>query len=78
MDATTRQPDQLAVDARQMSKLIPFSVRTLRRLDAACKLPRGFKLGSRKLWRVSDLRLWADWGFPDRAEFEARMRTTVK
>ena len=75
MDSTkTQQPEPLAVDARGMSKLVPFSIRTLRRMDAAAKLPRGFKLGARKLWRVSDLRLWAEWGFPERQEFEERLK----
>lgn len=71
---TTQQPEQLAVDARGMSKLVPFSVRTLRRMDAAGTLPRGFKLGARKVWRLSDLRLWSDWGFPERQEFEERLK----
>ena len=74
MDPTIQQPEQLAVDVRQMGKMLPFSVRTLRRMDSACRLPRGFKLGSRKLWRVSDLRLWTEWGFPEREEFEARLK----
>ena len=73
MNSTTQQPGQLAVDARGMSKLVPFSVRTLRRMDSAGTLPKGHKVGGKKLWRVSDLTLWAKLGFPDRAEFEARM-----
>ena len=68
---TTQQSEQLAVDARGMSKLVPFSVRTLRRMDSAGKLPRGHKVGGKKLWRVTDLVLWAKLGFPDREEFEA-------
>ena len=75
MDSTTtQQPEQLAVDTRGMSKLVPFSVRTLRRMDAAGTLLRGFKLGARKVWRLSDLRLWSDWGFPERQEFEERLK----
>ncbi len=78
MDSTTQQPEQLAVDVRQMTKMVPFAVRTLRRMDSAGKLPRGFKVGGRKLWRVSDLRLWTEWGFPERQEFEARLRSITK
>ena len=74
MDATIQQPEPLAVDVRQMSKLVPFAVRTLRRMDSGGKLPRGFKVGGRKLFRVADLRLWSEWGFPDRAEFELRLK----
>ncbi len=75
MDSTTTQhPERLAVDVRQMAKMVPFAVRTLRRMDSGGKLPRGFKVGGRKLWRVSDLRLWSDWGFPERQEFEERLK----
>ena len=68
--AATQQPEQLAVDARGMSKLVPFSVRTLRRMDSAGKIPKGHRVGGKKLWRVSDLVLCAKFGFPDRAKFE--------
>ncbi|MCZ6653037.1 MAG: hypothetical protein O7D91_08415 [Planctomycetota bacterium] len=78
MDSTTLQPEQLAVDVRGIARLLPFAIRTLRRMDAAGKLPRGFKVGGRKLWRVSDLRLWTEWGFPDREGFEARLRSITK
>ena len=74
MDSTIQQPEQLAVDVRQMSKMVPFSVRTLRRMDSGGRLPRGFKVGVRKLWRVSDLRLWCAWEFPERQEFELRLK----
>ena len=74
MELTTVQNERLAVDVRQMAKMFPFAVRTLRRKDSAGKLPKGFKVGGRKLWRVSDLLLWTEWGFPDRAEFESRLK----
>ena len=73
MDSTTtEQPEPIAVTVSEMSKLVPFAVRTLRRMDSAGKLPRGHRVGGKKLWRVSDLTLWAKLGFPDREEFEAR------
>lgn len=68
--ATTQQPEQLAVDARGMSKLVPFSVRTLRRMDSAGKIPKGHRVGGKKFWLVSDLSRWAKLGFPDREKFE--------
>ena len=49
-----------------------FSLGTWRRMDSAGKVPRGFRVGGRKLWRLADLRRWADAGFPDRREFDAR------
>lgn len=72
MDSTmTQQPERLAVDVRQMAKMVPFSIRTLRRMDSAGKMPKGHRVGGKKLWRVGDLVLWARLGFPDREEFEA-------
>ncbi len=68
------EPTQLAVDIKGIAQLVPFAIRTLRRMDASGKLPKGFKVGGRKLWRVSDLRLWCDWGFPARGEFESRLK----
>ena len=67
---TTKQPEQLAVDVRQMAKMVPFSIRTLRRMDSAGKLPRGHRVGGKKLWRTADLALWAKLGFPNREKFE--------
>ena len=66
--------EPLAVDIKAIAQLVPFAIRTLRRMDASGKLPQGFKVGGRKLWRVSDLRLWCEWGFPDRGEFESRLK----
>lgn len=69
--------ETIAVDARRIvTEVFPdFSLRTWRRWDSAGKCPRGFKCSGRKVWRLSDLRLWADWGFPDRPTFEVRLRT---
>ena len=52
-------------------KLLPTSVRTWRRLDAAGQVPQAIILGRRKVWRLSDLRQWAELGCPDRQAFEA-------
>ena len=71
---TTCEPEPLAVDVRQMARMVPFGVRTLRRMDASGRIPSGFKVGGRKLWRVSDLTLWASWGFPERTEFECKVK----
>lgn len=64
--------EQLAVDARQITKLLPFSLATVRRMDKNAMLPKGFKVKGRKVWRVSDLRKWCELGFPSRKEFEIR------
>ena len=79
MTAETSTPvvaETVAVDADRIVKEVfpDFALRTWRRWDAAGKCPRGFMVGRRKVWRVSDLRQWADWGFPNREEFERRLR----
>ena len=68
--------EAVAVDAnRIVTEIFPdFSLRSWRRWDSAGRCPRGFMVGGRKVWRVSDLKQWAAWGFPDRATFEARLR----
>ena len=75
--ATTLELQPLAVDARGViGSIFPgcFSLRTWRSMDAGGKTPAGFKVGGRKLWRMRDLERWAEWGFCDRAEFQARLK----
>jgi len=66
----------LAVDAADIvaSVLPAFSLRTWRRMDSSGRCPRGFKIGGRKLWRLADLQRWVALGFPDRREFDERVR----
>ncbi len=65
------EPSPIALPAQQIcGHIIGVSLPTWRRMDAGGKIPRGFTVGGRKLWRVSDLERWAAAGFPDRAEFE--------
>lgn len=66
--------EPLALAGRAAAKLFGISLRTWRRHDSAGRIPLGYKLGGRKLWRASDLNLWAEWGFPDRVEFETRLK----
>lgn len=75
MDLETTDEAVIAVDVRRMSSLVPFSVRTLRRMDSAGRMPRGFRVGGKKLWRISDLKLWAQLGFPRREKFEALVKS---
>lgn len=64
------EPQTIAVDKAGFAALLPLSVRAIERLDAAAKCPRGFTIGGRRVWRVADLRRWAELGFPCRQEFE--------
>ncbi len=85
-DATATEPltppavepaERLAVGAKTAAAMFGVGERTWWRWDDSGKTPRPFALGGRKLWRVSDLRLWATLGFPDRAEFTERRSTAV-
>ena len=68
----------VTVDARGVAVMFSLSVRTVRRLDSSGKIPPGFKIGGRKLWRLRDLRLWSERGFPARREFQDYLRTEAK
>lgn len=64
----------LAVDAKQLAKQLGLSVRTIRTMDAAGKLPRPVKLNGHSVrWVVSEIESWLAAGAPNRNEFEARV-----
>jgi predicted DNA-binding transcriptional regulator AlpA len=52
------------------ARTLTVSPRTIRRLDAAGKLPRAVRLGGSKLWRADEVRAWVAAGCPDRARWE--------
>ena len=71
---TTHEPQPLAVSAKQLAGMLDLSVRTIRTMDAAGKLPRGIRIGRSVRWPVDELRAWLDAGCPDRASWEAISR----
>lgn len=77
---TTARTDieRLAVDAVGAAALFSVSLRTWRRWDCSGKCPRGFRLGGRLLWRLADLRRWADGGFVSRVEFDALLHRNTQ
>ena len=68
-------PASLAVDAKQLGQILNLSVRTIRTMDAAGKLPRPVRIGGRAVRWVLDgpngIRAWLAAGCPDRTAFEA-------
>ena len=66
--------EPIAVDARGVELFLPFKVRSWRRMDSSGCCPAGYRVSGRKVWRLSDLRRWAELGFPDRATFEQLRR----
>ena len=66
--------ENLSVDVRLLSaedlaRELGFSLRTIRRLDAAGKVPRPVKIGRAARWRRAEIRAWQDAGCPPRAEW---------
>ena len=61
----------LAVDAKQLGELLSLSVRTVRSMDAAGKLPKPVKLNGRSVrWLPKEIEEWLQAGTPDRQTWE--------
>jgi predicted DNA-binding transcriptional regulator AlpA len=63
------------VCVEDVATLLSASPRTVRRLDAAGKLPRGIKLGGLKRWREDELLAWIAAGCPDRLQWSWKPAT---
>jgi predicted DNA-binding transcriptional regulator AlpA len=61
----------LAVDAKQLSRMLNICVRHIRRMDAAHLMPEPVKLGRCVRWYVDTIRRWVEAGCPSRREWEA-------
>lgn len=64
---------QLAVDAKQLGAMLNLSVRTIRTMDAAGKLPRPIRLGHAVRWVIdgrTGIREWLEAGAPNRKAWE--------
>ncbi len=62
----------LVMSASELAQKLGVSVRHIRRLDAAGKLPQPVKIGRCVRWRVGDIMEWLQSGTPDRAKWNAR------
>lgn len=63
-DPTAAPP--LVVDARRLAAILCLSIRSVRTLDAAGKLPSPLRIGGRVVWRLDELKAWLTAGAPDR------------
>jgi len=73
MNAPTLPVPQSAsrlVSAAELARMLSTSVRTIRRLDSAGKLPRGIRLGGLKRWRQDEIEAWIAASCPLRAEWK--------
>ena len=79
LDPFTIRPatEPLVVNAKQLATLLGKSLRTIRTLDAAGKLPVPLRL-SGVCWRVDEIREWLAAGAPSRAAWVARTASRNK
>ena len=68
----TAEPQPLLLNIKDLAKLLARSVPSLRRDDAAGRLPSALRLCAAKRWRRADIDLWVELGCPGRTEFQAR------
>lgn len=60
----------MLIDARELAGLLGLSLRSVRRLDCAGKLPQPVRIGSAVRWRVQEVVAWLEADCPDRAQWE--------
>ena len=58
--------EPIAVDATHAASMFDMSARTWRRWNSAGLIPLPSRCGGKVLWRVSELKAWADAGMPPR------------
>jgi prophage regulatory protein len=68
----------LVADAAALAILLTLSVRTIRTLDAAGKIPAPIRLGGRVVWLLDEIRAWLAAGAPDRKTWQARREAARK
>ena len=68
---TSPELQPLAVSARQLAAMLDLSLRTIRTMDAAGKLPRGIRFGRSVRWSYEELRDWVAHGCPNRKTWNA-------
>lgn len=67
----------LALDAAGLAQGLGVSVRHIRRLNAAGKLPRPVRLGRLVRWAADEIRDWLAAGCPDRQSWQAAKNATA-
>ena len=64
----------LAFSAQQLAERLGVSLRHMRRLDSAGKLPKPVRLGRSVRWPVTEIEGWLKAGAPDRQRWQAMRR----
>lgn len=71
VNETGKNGQSLAVDAAELAKLLSVSVRHVRRMDSAGKLPEPIHIGRCVRWKLSEIGSWCDAGTPDRKKWNS-------
>ena len=64
--------EPLLVSANDLAKLLRLSLRSIRGMDRAGKLPKPLRVGGSVRWKLAEIRSWIDSGCPTREVWEAR------
>lgn len=65
-----KEAEPLLVAAEEVAGMLGVSERTVRRLDAAGKLPRAARIGGNVRWRAAEVERWVAAGCPPRLAWE--------
>ena len=68
--AKTGDDCPLALSGAKLAKQLGISLRHLRRLDAAGKLPKPVRLGYSVRWLAAEIEAWLAAGAPDRKSWQ--------
>lgn len=60
----------MVLSAMRLSQRLGVSLRHIRRMDSAGKLPRPVRLGKVVLWKVDEINSWLNAGAPERKTWE--------
>ncbi len=74
---TGTAPPPLVVDAKALAAMLGLSVRTVRKMDAAGKLPRPLRFGHAVRWRLQEIQDWLGACAPDRNTWD-RLRIRME
>ncbi len=61
---------RLALPAGELASLLGVSLRHIRRMDAAGKLPKPVRLGYSVRWLAAEIEAWLTAGAPDRRRWQ--------
>ena len=67
----------LCTDAAGVAQMLDVSLRTVRRLDDAGRLPAALPLGRSKRWAIGEIEDWIAAGSPPRRQWTAMRRRSA-